>query len=358
MGKVNDLNLTEKQRSTAIKISEMRRQIANIKERMSKSRESVGGSKSRMLESDATQLLENTARSTALNGDDKMSREVRKLEGELENLESELEASVGHDRAAESRKRRLDMASEFDGGSDEEWNEILDLSNSLPEYPDIPRVESSENAESVKKKIQTLRALKADSQSFLSDNRSEKKLNELAQEEEDIDPLEAFMAENSIELANQQIAKAQAKVDAITNQLHVFEKLHVLLTRNQFSDQNLTAALEQRRKLEAERKRSAERPSSLESSQANRGKGTVWEDEFKKDETVPNRAFAGAPGARGISMPDGSVHLNASIGGLHKSGGVSVPVPATVLTSSQTVKALRRDISDHRQDELRKRLGY
>ena len=360
MGKINDLNLSDKQRSTAIKISEVRRQIATIKERISKARVSNGVPNSMGIRLDGPSTADNVSRDTRPSGDDKMTTRLQKLEAELDNLESELDTSLGADRASASRKRRLELASQFDCGSDDAWDEILDQSNSIPEYHDIPRAGKSENSESVANKLRILRMMENDAQSSLSDNQSEKKLNELAQEDEDIDPLEAFMAENSIELANQQMERSQAKLDAIRTQIHVFERLHALLSKNQFADQNLSAALEQRRKLESERKRLAEEQSSSSpaTSQGSRGQGTVWEEEFKKDDSVPNRAFAGTSGEKGISAADGSVQLDASIGGLHRPGAAPAPILPAAKPSAQTVKAPRREVADQRQDELRKKLGY
>jgi hypothetical protein len=183
--------------------------------------------------------------------------------------------------------------------------------------------------------------------SKISNYESERKLNELANEDEDIDPFEAFMAENTIELSTQQIDKVQGRLDEINSAIGKFEKLESILSRNQFSDLSISEALRQRQEMERKAQNLVHEQSTTSADP--RGTGTVWEDEFKKDESVPDRqSIERKPVTKTTAVP---VKINPSVGGLHISGKpVSEPVVKSV---SQTAES-----SQKRQEELRKKLGY
>ena len=279
------------------------------------------------------------------------------LKCEAEDLEQCLLASLGSDTSETARRKREKLADAFDRQDEEDvWDEYSELckKQKFSEYPDIPTIDASENLESVRAKLVSLRDLHSKTLLQLSGHESDKKLSETANEdEEEIDPLEAFMAETTAEIASQQISKTSDKLAEIERIIAQFERLETLLSQNQFSDHRLADALQQKEKLLRKQREAEKLKSKPSSEQSARGQGTVWEEEFRKDDSVPIRLEPRTEKPSISVMPQ--VRLNASKGGLFVPGQSDQP-------PGQTVSAQRPqsspESSEKRQEELRKKLGY
>ena len=233
------------------------------------------------------------------------------------------------------------------------------VNTSSDQYPEIPRVEMSENIESVRRKLVALENLRAKSESVLSDHRSEKRLNEIANDDEEVDPLDAFMSENTVALADQQIQKEQSRLDAIMKALREFQKLETVLAKHQFSDSSISEAIKQRDERAA--RITAPEEEAVPESVSARGSGTVWESEFQKDESVPKRLKVEQSRVAPVSSRSAPVQLN-----VHKAGLQTTEISRPDFTAQKAVKPAVQaessrgpsEASQKRQEELRKKLGY
>lgn len=329
VSKMNEMNMTDKQRALVMKLSEHRRKLTSIRAQMDQQRS----------KDDSEEETRGSRKVEAL------LHQLEKTQTEGEEIEHTLLTSLGHSDLDQGRKRRQELEEEFNVGLTESFiDEFTELTKKQRsnEYPDIPVLGSSENIDSIRYKLKLLNSLRYTILEEISSNESEKKLNEIAQDDDDVDPLDAFMAENTADLASEQISKAKRKLEAVDEAMSEFDKVEKLLSKNQFKDTNTAAALQQRH----QQARELQPPSP-------RGKGTVWEDEFRKDESVPI-----AVGKSLEKKPQNSItneaRLNASVGGLQILGGVKP-------SSGQSASAIRSVPlvnAEKRQEELRKKLGY
>lgn len=347
--RMDEMSLTDRQRDMAMRLSDKRRKLRDFHERIDGQAYSAESQQTRELDLNA--FSDETLKPTGQNDHTRLvtSKKIEALEIELEELTSNLMVSLGLDPGDELRRMReqqrelFEMADETSGDVDD----FFDIS-ARTEYPEIPLVGVSENLESVDSKLMILANLRTKSESILSGHESEKRLNEIVNEDEEVDPLDAFMAENSVELASQQIGKESIKLEEIKKAISKFEKLKKVLAKNQFSDTRITEAIQQRARVEVEKRR-VDNNTTSSSSLTERGTGTVWEEEFRKDESVPKRIASGER-KEVVPIDKGKERLNLQLGGLQ------------VMSGEDAVVWKQPDVgsfsSENRQEELRKRLGY
>jgi hypothetical protein len=319
--KMNELNLTDRQRTLVLKLSEKRRKLDTLQ---ASNQASSGGIRSGKLNHIATQL--------------------QRAKEEVEELEEDLAVSLGQSRSDLSRKRFKELDEHFnpdledEGYTDEVAESIKRFK--LSDYPDIPTLGSSENLATVRDKLDQLYIIRSRTSSLIKEpgGGSTSKA-----EDDEVDPLDAFMAETSQELEREETRKAEAKLVAINAAITEFERLEKILSINQFKDGNIAHALEQKKTL------SQTMPvKGLDTEpSASRGKGTVWEEEFRKDESVPQRTYVET--SKSLPARSHKVRLNVNVGGLHLGGN---------LIRSATTNQPSAESSEKRQEELRKKLGY
>lgn len=333
---LDEMRLTDKQRLLVTGLSEKRRKISQLESSIS----SKGGS------------------SSVLSRTSGLESQILKLQEEVEDMERSLMTSLGAGDTEAVKRRMQELDVIFDLHASENFlDEFAELSkrHKSSAYPDIPTLSQSENLESVRGKLEVLRDLQSKLRDSIGEQESEKAQTELPNDdEEEVDPLEAFMAETSAELANQEISKSSEKLTEVERALAEFEKLESLLCKNQFADNRLEDALKQQEKI-LQKQRESQNATSQSSAHDNtsRGQGTVWEDEFKKDESVPVRLEPRVDKSLNSSLP--SVKLNGNKAGLFVPG--QEPKPAGQSATAQ-ILASSSESSEQRQAELRKKLGY
>ena len=323
LAKMAEHNLTDKQRALVLKLSETRRELASLRSQVDASEDDQ---KAKSIKSKSAQL--------------------EKVYQEADELEESLARSLGQSKSESSRKRFQELDEQFnpDGETDRFTDEVSGLK--VSDYPDIPTLGSSENLESVRRKLNELYDLRRATTSKMQNGETGENL--AGSDDEEIDPLDAFMAETSLELAKEEVGKAEAKLVAINSAINQFEKLLSVLSENQFTDASISRALEQQKNLVHKKPRTSSEP---EPPQSSRGKGTVWEEEFRKDESVPQRTYVdnSTGPKKTINVKSQEVRLNVNVGGLQVPG-----TRQTSLTSHEPSSAG----SEKRQQELRKKLGY
>lgn len=341
---MDEMSLTDRQRDMAIRLSDKRRKLRDFHDRIDGQAHCTESQDSRALDLNA--FSDEKIKPSGLKDHTRLVtlRKIEALEIEVEELTTNLMISLGLDPGDESRRLReqqrelFEMADETSGDVDDFFDP-----SARTEYPEIPLVGVSENIESVDSKLIILANLQGKCENILSGYESEKRLNEIVNEDEEVDPLDAFMAENSVALASEQIGKESTKLEEIKKAISKFEKLRKVLAKNQFSDNRISEAIQQRARVEEEKRRIDKNTPSSFSSLTERGTGTVWENEFRKDVSVPKRI---ASGERKEVVIIDKERLNLQIGGLQ------------VLSGEEAVVWKRPTSGEKRQEELRKRLGY
>lgn len=343
---MDEMSLTDRQRDMAIRLSDKRRKLRDFHDRIDCQAHCAESRDTRELDLNA--FSDEKRKPSGLNDHARLVtlRKVEALEIEVEELTTNLMISLGLDPGDESRRLReqqrelFEMADETSGDVDDFFDP-----SSRTEYPEIPLVGVSENEESVDSKLMILANLRSKCENILLGHESEKRLNEIVNEDEDVDPLDAFMAENSVALASQQIGKESVKLEEIKKAISKFEKLKKVLAKNQFSDTRISEAIQQRSRVEVEKRRIDNNTPSSSSFSTERGTGTVWEEEFRKDVSVPKRIASGER-KEVVIIDKGKERLNLQIGGLQ------------VMSGEEAAVWKRSSSGEKRQEELRKRLGY
>ena len=331
--KLNSRGLTDKQRQNALKLSEKSRLLHSLSSQLTQP-EHIS-SKSEFDDPDERPRPKSQDHS-------KISMRIQALESEIADLVDSISESLGLRGKEPNIDKTIFEHDVFGDGEVVDTVKRLRKSESQPSHPDIPHIEDSENLESVAMKLSKLRALKQSAEEKLAQYDSEKKLNEIAGDDEDIDPLDAFMASTTVDLADEGIAKVRSDLGEITLFISKFESLCKILSNGQTADsKTISAAIEQQQKIRQPKIVPESSPSEP------RGIGTVWEDEFRKDEAVPKRT---APVPVKETAPN-PIYLDSSRGGLQVHG-VSSHTPHA------EAPAWKPPDEDETQEKLRKKLGY
>lgn len=356
--RMDELNFSDKQRQSAMKLSDKNRQLQSLRDRSGKQTEVHPPIQSTNTFADRKERRPAGYNKMEI---ERVSNQIQNLESEIQQLVDSLLVSLGHSPEEDARKRRQVLNERFDAEIDEmnEFDQTLSKKQKSSLFPEIPTLASSENEETLRSKLRILNHLRVEAEATLSARASEKKLNELAEMDDEIDPLDAFMASNNLEVANQQIGREQERLDEILSAIARFEKLYSVITENQFSDISIADAISQRERLAEQAKEASETAKSTEAPvPSSRGAGTVWESYFRKDESVPVRIAHVAKSAARKSV----VSLNPSVGGLH---AVGEPQPQRVVVGPARLTATEEaawrpptDEEEEKQEELRNRLGY
>ena len=353
VSRMDEMKLTDKQRDIALRLSEKRRRLILLQQRLVVGEDAKSSRGDIGLDLNAFDDAKIRPVSVRSNEKSFIMKQVGDIETEVEDLTSSLLVSLGLDVENESRRVREEQRAKYDSTdmAEGEMEDFFDLTlkTDTSEYPEIPAMDRSENIESVESKLAYLNALRVQSEGVLSGLASEKRLNEIANEDEEVDPLDAFMAANSVDLASQEIDKTEQKLDKIKEAILRFEKIRAVLSKNQFSDSRISVAIEQRNRVEEKRRIDASRPPTR-----NRGEGSVWEEEFRADESVPKRVRD----EKLIFPAKKPVELNLQVGGLQLMGpDRDVHERAEPVEEAVRLK-LPSESSLSKQEELRKRLGY
>ena len=342
---MDEMQMSDKQRDSALKLSDKRKKLHGLLDRLHQADNVPVDSHSDSF-FDTNAFEDEPAKRKAqppVRDPQKVLAQIDELKREIEDLETSLLTYLGRDPAELARRRRAELESHF---AVEEEDSVTDLTvASAAEYPEIPSLGSSENLDTVRHKLVVLNDLRVKSEFVVSNHQTEKRLNEIANEDDEVDPLDAFMASTSVELADQQIDKEQVKLAAIVAAIYRFQKLESVLSKNQFSGTNIAQAIKQQQHIATRVHDTSATSSSVEAMTA-RGLGTVWESEFQKDESVPKRLKADSSTR---ASPAAAVPLNLQRGGLQV-----LHAPA----SKPAVSRAPSETAQKRQEDLRKKLGY
>ena len=331
--KLNSRGLTDKQRQNALKLSEKSRLLHSLSSQLTQP-EHIS-SKSEFDDPDERPRPKSQDHS-------KISMRIQALESEIADLVDSISESLGLRGKEPNIDKTIFEHDVFGDGEVVDTVKRLRKSESQPSHPDIPHIEDSENLESVAMKLSKLMALKQSAEEKLAQYDSEKKLNEIAGDDEDIDPLDAFMASTTVDLADEGIAKVRSDLGEITLYISKFESLCKILSKGQTADsKTISAAIEQQQKIRQQNIVPESTPSEP------RGIGTVWEDEFRKDEAVPKRTASVS--VKGTAP--NPIYLDSSRGGL-QIHGVSSHTPHA------EAPAWKPPDEDETQEKLRRKLGY
>jgi hypothetical protein len=330
--KLNSRGLTDKQRQNVLKISEKRRLLQSLNLQLSQAKKGLS----------KTEFDDPEDRPRSKTQDpSKISARIEALESEIADLVesiSESIGSIGNDALIDKTIFEHDV---FGDGEVVDTVKRLRVSESQPSNPDIPPIEDSENLDSVAKKLRKLYDLKQSAEQKLAQFDSEKKLNEIAGDDDEIDPLDAFMASTTVDLADEGISKTRSDLEEIDLFISKFESLRKFLSNGQ-SSTTISAAIEQQQKI---RHKTVTEPTTSEP----RGTGTVWEDEFRKDEAVPKRGFVSSSK---VTAPP-PIRLDATRGGLQVPGAIAQTFPTQTPSWSPP-----DEDQEQTQEKLRRKLGY
>ena len=270
---------------------------------------------------------------------DKLSRPSEK--DIISNL---IGAAVGDEDNDDDAGHGRSVAAPVFEDEDSEPDDLYDMTQKKQKtsgaHSDIPRVDASENIDSVTRKLSVLSAMQRQAETHVKQLEAEKGGRAGGDDEEKEDPLEAFMAGNNAELIDEQIRKEQERLGEIAGRIAEFQKLASVLSKNQFSDTNVQEAIRHRAAV-------ARRTEEVQSAHIGRprGSGTVWETELAKDTSVPTRVPTGQSRPVSVSVP---VSLNPLSGGLHVTG--AAPTEAAWVAPSEA--------QEKRQEDLRRKMGY
>ena len=341
--KFNSLGLSDKQRQNALKLAEKKRNLHSLRLQLSHT-----GDPS------ARNDLDDSEIPSRVNSQDpsKLLKRIELLESEVSELTENISESLGLRIQPHSIDNSLFEHDVFGDGEvdDNTAPKRLRTSGEMkPTNPDIPPIEDSENLQSVIGKLARLYALRTTCEDKISACQSEKTLNELAGDDDDIDPLDAFMANTAVDLVGENIAKIQTDLDEINLFIKKFESLEKFLSNDLANSSSLDAAIQQQQRI---REKQVEKKLVKETSeQIPRGTGTVWEEEFRKDEDVKERKKIVSQAKSFV--PAGPIRLDTSRAGLHVSGETrvspSAPVPSWQPPDEDDNEA---------QEKFRKKLGY
>ena len=341
--KLNSYGFSDKQRQNALKLAEKKRSLKSLRDQFVKNQ-----SRSQVADPSSSHEASN------------LSRRIDALESEVSELVQSMSESIG----GQSSKPAFDSSVfEHDAFNDDEVTDGSEYKRSRisvdvkPSNPNIPSLDDYENLESVTLKLKKLYAMRSSHQDQLSQSESEKKLNEIAKDDDEIDPLDAFMASTTVDLAGENISKIQTELDEIESFITRFESLQTSLSRNLSTTANLKSAIQQQQKIivsvqEQQRKN----PTTAEPVEKPRGTGTVWEAVFQRDEQAQERKKLVQPvkqttNPHVLSKP---INLVSSRAGLH--------FPGQSTDRSERPEAVPSwrppDNDDDNQEQLRRKLGY
>jgi hypothetical protein len=341
--KIERLNLSDKQRQNALKLSEKMKRLEALQEQLSKvglnheSSSSVHGDlDTAAFEDTKTSRPKHRSRDAT-----KLAQQISELEDEIEEISDNIAHTLGYGDDTSKRRRISDSRFEHDILNDES-----------DEFFDAVRIEStklavplmhSENITTVESKLNQLYEQRSACEAEMAEKAKKKEENQAAANDDDIDPLDAFMATTTAELVDEDSERLKSKLALIQSQIDEYENLFTILSKNQFNDVNIQAALEQRDVMVS----TSTKPLITKSSP--RGSGSVWEDEFKKDDSVPDRIKVQSKTTNQSTV---GVRLDSARPGLQLPGQQPVPV-------RQSESATWRPPPDDKnQDQLRKKLGY
>ena len=341
---MDSLGLSDKQRQIVIRFKEKRDKRHHITDRVEKAQSTTSVSVDRRLldfEDKAPEAPKSSKVDTQ-----RLMAQMAELEAEMSQLSESLLTSVGITDADLARSRIRELDAKFDHClAHDDNDEFYDRASAskrvradgeIPLNPEIPRLSASENIDSVRSKVSAMKVLREKSEEVLRRFEAEKTA---CLGGDEVDPLDAYMASASMELVDEQVAKETEKLAEISKFLAKFEQLELVLSKHQFSDVNIQAAIQQKETVRTPL------PVFPLSAVQERGKGTVWEDEFRKDESVPQRL------ERRPMVPTKTSKLtvlNAAVGGLQVMDGSVVPVADPAWAPPD----------ESGQEKLRKKLGY
>jgi len=324
LDKMERLKMSDKQRQNALKLSDKLRRLSGLRDHQLPSNTSDEHASLKFADLD-TNAFEDSKRSSSSKSKivdvSKIQKQISDLELEIEDLVDLLAHSLGY--GDDSQKRRRIQISQLDDDVDDDFMTETSHSKGNQEIQTL---------ESVKTRLAILYENRDACKSIIADQSSKK--NSTANDDEDIDPLDAFMASTEAQLANEDETKEKIKLELLEKEILDFEKLFNVLSKNQFSDASVSAAIQQQ---SIARKHIPVEPAP------NRGAGSVWEDEFRKDETVP----VSIKRSNVVNIPASSnVRLDTSRPGLQVPG------------STSSAPASWRPPSDDDDNKLGKKLGY
>ena len=343
--KFNSLGLSDKQRQNVLKLAEKRRSLQNLQIQLAQT--SDRSNRDVLDDSDLPDKPKSQDHS-------KLLKRIELLESEVNELTENVSEALG----IGFRTVKVDHSLfEHDAFGDGEVDDRIDYKRprlsdqEKPTNPAIPPINESENLDSVTTKLKILYGLRAKHEQKIAQFESEKKLNEIAGEDDEIDPLDAFMATTAVDLVGESISKTESDLLEINTFIDKFESLKKFLSSNQTGTTSLDAAIQQQKRMREIQEKKQVEPIVSESKP--RGTGTVWEDEFRKDEQVHERKKI-VPLKSAVES-SGPVKLNTSRAGLQVPGTHAAvsspahPVPSWKPPDEQDNEA---------QEKLRKKLGY
>lgn len=314
MNRMDDIGLSDNQRSMAVKLSDKLRKLFGAYQRQSQHLSSRAGSE------DARQQQ---------SGDQRLGDQIVGLENDSADLFKRLSDSL----VGQTSVKLSSLAHPTDSGS--EGDDYYDRTkkrkkpagsaNLLPSTKEGISQELSRLYQLRDECLTRLEGLKDPTENSPSDD----------------DPFEAFMASTEKEVVDHTASEERSKLKSIEEGIARLEESKRMMDMYAFTDPSYQKPL---------KSKPAHVPASDDAPSVPKGKGTVWESEFAKDETVPT-----SRGTQKLSrfsqLASVPISLNARQGGLQFVSREQAEVHRGS-SVSQT------EANEAREEALRKKLGY
>jgi hypothetical protein len=327
--KLDESNFTDKQRDMVMKISDKRRHLRSLqsKIRLTPVDEDVNSAIAAFQDNEDVPKKKHQPLDV-----NKISRQIESLEDELHELTESLLVSVGQTTGEFNRRKRKEMSTLFDNDSDgevaspEARDSVTDVYHS-----DVPVAGRNDSIDQLDSKLRQLRQIRNNCIKMIENLKTEIRLNRSTGDDDEEDPLDAFMAGAVAEVSADSVNREEGKLVAVDNEIERVSKF--------IESKKLSEYLKSSRPPPRDPP-----PAPPTKTEPPRGRGTVWEEELQVDTSVPSRQKKVTPVTTTTLRPTG---LDWSTGGL-QGPGIIPPQRESVSIPKSNDKA----------EELRKKLGY